>query len=159
MEKTTCELCDDHAAIVQVVDPVFRSYGGVHAFRGPIATVKCHEDNSRVRELVDQEGHGRVLVVDGGGSLRCALLGDQLAAKALARGWRGIVVYGAVRDVEILGTLSLGIQALGVHPMKSLKKGVGEQDIALHFAGVHFVPGHYLYADVNGIVVAPHALS
>jgi regulator of ribonuclease activity A len=159
MEKSTCDLCDDHSASVQIVDPVFRSYGGIHAFGGPIATLKCHEDNSRVRELVEQEGHGRVLVVDGGGSLRCALVGDQLAAKALARGWRGIVVYGAVRDVEILGTLSLGIQALGANPMKSVKNGVGEQGIALRFAGAHFVPGHYVYADVNGIVVAPHALS
>jgi regulator of ribonuclease activity A len=87
------------------------------------------------------------------------LLGDQLSAKALARGWRGIVVYGAVRDVEILATLPLGIQALGTHPMKSVKNGVGEQGIALRFAGVHVVPGHYVYADLNGIVVAPNALS
>ena len=158
MDISTCDLCDEHAAIVQVADPVFRSYGGIAAFHGPIATLKCLEDNSRVRELVEQDGHGRVLVVDGGGSLRCALLGDQLAAKALARGWRGIVIFGAVRDVEILGTLSLGIQALGVNPMKSVKNGAGEQGRALRFAGVHFVPGHYLYADRNGIVVAPTAL-
>jgi regulator of ribonuclease activity A len=159
MGKTTCDLCDEHAAVIQVADPVFRSYGGLTAFSGAISTLKCHEDNSRVRELVDQKGGGQVLVIDGGASLRRALVGDQLAAKALANGWRGIVVYGAVRDVEILRTLAIGVVALGLQPMRSVKNGVGETGITLRFAGISFVPGHHLYADDNGIVVAPQPLS
>jgi len=159
LDKTTCDLCDEYGPVLQVADPVFRSYGGVAQFGGSIATVKCHEDNSRVRELVVQDGQGKVLVIDGGGSLRRALLGDQLAAKALAHGWQGVVIYGAVRDVDVLGTLAIGVQALGHSPVRPAADGAGEEGVTLQFAGLTCVPGHFLYADHNGIVVAPHALT
>lgn len=159
LDKTTCDLCDEYPAILQIADPVFRSYGGAAQFGGCIATVKCHEDNSRVRELVVQDGRGKVLVVDGGGSLRRALLGDQLAAKALAHGWQGVVIYGAVRDVDVLATLAIGVQALGHIPVRRAADGAGEAGVTVQFAGITCVPGHYLYADHNGIVVAPHALT
>jgi regulator of ribonuclease activity A len=159
LDKTTCDLCDEYGPVLQVANPVFRSYGGVAQFGGCIATVKCHEDNSRVRELVVQDGRGKVLVVDGGGSLRRALLGDQLAAKALAHGWQGIVIYGAVRDVDVLATLAIGVQALGHSPVRPAVDGAGEEGIPVEFAGITCVPGHFVYADHNGIVVSPHALT
>ncbi len=159
LHKTTCDLCDEYAAVLQIADPVFRSYGGIAQFGGAIATVKCHEDNSRVRELVVRDGQGKVLVIDGGGSLRRALLGDQLAAKALANGWQGVVVYGAVRDVDVLATLGIGVQALGHSPVRPALNGAGEEGVTVQFAGLTCVPGHFLYADHNGVVVAPHALT
>lgn len=157
MPIVTPDICDDHPE-VQVVDPGFRNYGGVTAFGGPIVTVKCFEDNSLVKELVATPGQGRVMVVDGGGSYRCALLGDMLAEKAAASGWAGLIIYGCVRDVDVLGQTSLGVQALGSHPRKSNKRGVGEQDIPVTFSGVTFQPGHYVYADNNGIVVSEKPL-
>lgn len=157
MPIVTPDICDDHPE-VQVVDPGFRNYGGVTAFGGPIVTVKCFEDNSLVKELVATPGQGRVMVVDGGGSRRCALLGDMLAEKAAASGWAGLIIYGCVRDVDVLGQTSLGVQALGSHPRKSNKRGVGEQDIPVTFSGVTFQPGHYVYADNNGIVVSEKPL-
>ncbi len=159
MRKTaticTPDLCDQHAETVRVADPIFRGFGGVSAFGGQIVTIKCFEDNSLVAEKVDEPGNSWVLVVDGGGSLRCALLGDNLAAKAAANGWTGVVVYGCVRDVGVLAEVELGIQALAAHPMKSVKRGVGEYDRVLDFAGVSFIPGHYVYADANGLLVSP----
>ena len=137
----------------------FRSYGGAAHFGGCIATIKCHEDNSRVSELVEQDGHGKVLVIDGGGSLRRALIGDQMAAKAMAHGWHGIVVYGAVRDVDMLATLAIGVQAVGHTPLRPAKNGVGEHGVTVRFAGLTIVPGYFIYADHNGVVVAPHALT
>ncbi|MDX1633395.1 MAG: ribonuclease E activity regulator RraA [Marinobacter sp.] len=157
MPIVTPDICDDHPE-VQVVDPGFRNYGGVEAFGGPIVTVKCFEDNSLVKELVAEPGKGRVMVVDGGGSKRCALLGDMLAEKAADSGWAGLIIYGCVRDVDVVGKTSLGVQALGSHPRKSNKRGVGEQDIPVTFAGVTFQPGHYVYADNNGIVVSEKPL-
>lgn len=159
MDKTTCDLCDEYGALLQVADSVFQNYGGIASFGGCIATVKCHEDNSRVRELVEQDGRGKVLVIDGGGSLRRALVGDQLAGKALDHGWQGIVVYGAVRDVDMMATLSIGVHALGHCPVRPAKNGVGEQGVTVRFAGLTVVPGHFLYADRNGMVVAPQALT
>lgn len=159
VEKTTCDLCDEYESTIQVVESIFHGYGGIGRFSGTIATIKCHEDNSRVRELVEQPGHGKVLVVDGGGSLRRALIGDQLAAKAAARGWHGILIHGAVRDVDALAALPIGIVAVGHVPLRTAKKGLGETGIAVRFAGVTFVPGEQLYADRNGIVVAPHPLA
>lgn len=158
MSRSTCDLCDDYPEEVQVAEPLFRDFGARSAFRGRIVTIKCHEDNSRVREAVAEDGRGCVLVIDGGGSLRRSLLGDQLAAKAVASGWEGIVIFGAVRDVEALAGMDLGIRALGAIPLKTDKKGVGERDPALRFAGVNFEPGHHLYADGNGIVVAARDL-
>ena len=149
------DLCDANADIVRVAEPVFRSFGGRAAFGGPIETIKCFEDNSLVAERVDEPGEGRVLVVDGGGSRRCALVGDNLAAKASANGWAGIVVYGCVRDVDELANIDVGVQALGAHPLRSVKAGVGTRDLVLHFAGASFVPGQFCYADNNGVLVSP----
>jgi regulator of ribonuclease activity A len=158
MRRSTCDLCDDHPGEVRVAEPLFRDFGARTHFSGRIVTIKCHEDNSRVRELVAEDGRGCVLVIDGGGSLRRSLLGDQLAAKAVVNGWEGILISGAVRDVEALAGMDIGIRALAAIPLKTDKKGVGERDLTVSFAGVDFVPGHYLYADGNGIVVASREL-
>ncbi|MGN6224091.1 ribonuclease E activity regulator RraA [Pseudoxanthomonas sp.] len=158
MDWTTPDLCDAHPE-VQVVEPRFRGFGGRVAFHGAIATVRCHEDNSRVRELAGTPGQGRVMVVDGGGSLRRALLGDQIAANAARNGWAGFLIHGAVRDVEVLAQLDLGVQALATHPMKTEKRGLGEVDVPVGFAGVDFHPGHWLYADANGVIVSMRPLT
>jgi len=152
------DLCDAHGDLVRVAEPIFVSFGGRRSYGGIIETIKCFEDNSLVAERVNEPGHGRVLVVDGGGSKRCALVGDNLAGQASANGWQGIVVFGCVRDVDELAQIELGVHALAAHPLRSVKRGVGERGVVLKFAGVDFVPGAYLYADSNGIVVAPVAL-
>lgn len=154
----TPDLCDAYAAEIQIATPRLRSFGGLAAFSGPIATVRCHEDNSKVRELLEQPGNGRVLVVDGGGSMRCALLGDRLAALAITNHWQGLLIHGCVRDVQVLGGLRLGVHALAAHPRKSDKRGSGEIDVVVEFADVRFVPGHWVYADDNGIIVAARDL-
>ncbi|MBS7458412.1 ribonuclease E activity regulator RraA [Coralloluteibacterium stylophorae] len=159
MAFTLPDLCDAHADAVRVMDPVFRDFGGRRAFHGRAVTVACFEDNSRIRDLVARPGLGRVLAVDGAGSLRRALLGDQLAQQALANGWSGLVIHGCVRDVEVLATLDLGVRALAAHPMKTEKKGLGEVDVPLAFAGVHIAPGEWIYADANGIAVAAAELA
>ncbi|RYZ71611.1 MAG: putative 4-hydroxy-4-methyl-2-oxoglutarate aldolase [Lysobacteraceae bacterium] len=153
MTWTNPDLCDAHADVA-VAAPLFQDYGGRRAFCGRIVTVACFEDNSRVRELVEEEGHGKVMVVQGGGSLRRSLLGDLLAAKAVDNGWSGVVLNGCVRDVEALAALPLGIKALAACPVKTEKRGLGEVGLAVEFAGVVFQPGQWLYADRNGIVVA-----
>lgn len=152
------DLCDQYPEHIQVLDPLFRDFGARQQFSGEIVCVKCFEDNSLVKELVDQAGQGKVMVVDGGGSLRRALLGDMLAEKACTNGWEGFVIYGCVRDVEILKTLDVGIKALNAHPMKTEKRGEGQHGIAVNFAGVSLQPGHYLYADENGVIVADKPL-
>jgi regulator of ribonuclease activity A len=133
---------------------MFSNFGGHDSFGGQIVTVKCFEDNSVVKEQVDQDGTGKVMVVDGGGSLRRALLGDMLAEKAAKNGWEGIIVYGCVRDVDVLVQTPLGIQALASHPMKTDKRGIGDLNVPVTFAGVTFRPGEYVYADNNGIIVS-----
>jgi len=158
MHRSTCDLCDEFPDEVRVAEPLFRDFGARSHFAGRIVTIKCHEDNSRVRELVAESGAGCVLVVDGGGSTRRSLLGDQLAAKAAVNGWEGIVIWGAVRDVEALAGMDIGIRALAAIPLKTDKKGIGERDLVVGFAGVEFRPGEYLYADENGIIVAPREL-
>ncbi|WKD48482.1 ribonuclease E activity regulator RraA [Microbulbifer spongiae] len=158
MSVSTPDLCDAHSQDVQVVEPFFINYGGRERFGGQIVTVKCFEDNSLVRELVAEPGRGKVLVVDAGGSMRCACLGDRLAEQAVGNAWEGIVVFGCIRDVDEISALDLGVQALGSHPMKTEKKGVGEREITVAFGGVTFYPGHYLYADNNGIIVATKPL-
>lgn len=153
----TPDICDQYPD-VSVMAPGFINYGGLDAFAGPVRTVKCFEDNSLVKQAVAEPGNGSVLVVDGGASMRCALLGDMLAEQAVNNGWTGIVVYGCVRDVAILSTLSLGVKALASHPRKSDKRGEGQRDIALGIKGVRVAPGHWLYADSNGILVATEQL-
>jgi len=150
------DLCDAFPDEVRVAEPVFRSYGGYDAFHGEITTIKCFEDNSLVAEKLAGSGNGdgRVLVVDAGGSLRCGMLGDNLAQAAVDHGWSGVVVYGCIRDVDQIKQLPLGVQALAAHPMKSVKRGSGQYDQALSFAGITVMPGEYLYADHNGLLVA-----
>ncbi|WP_226703047.1 ribonuclease E activity regulator RraA [Microbulbifer elongatus] len=155
---STPDLCDEYPELVSVVEPMFVNYGGREQFGGEIVTIKCFEDNSLVRELVAEPGTGKVLVVDAGGSMRRACLGDMLAEKAVANGWEGILMYGCIRDVDAISELQLGVQALGSHPMKTDKKGIGERDIAVTFGGVTFKPGEYLYADNNGVIVSPQSL-
>ncbi|MGY3857281.1 putative 4-hydroxy-4-methyl-2-oxoglutarate aldolase [Aeromonas intestinalis] len=152
------DLCDEHLDNVQVAEPLFRDYGGKPLFHGEAVTLSCFEDNSLVRELVNRPGHGKVMVIDGGGSLRRALLGDQLAIKAAEQGWEGILVYGAVRDVGTLATLSLGVKALAACPVKTEKRGLGELDATVSFAGVTIAPGNYVYADLNGVLVSASRL-
>lgn len=158
MTYSVPDICDDFIDEISVLDPLFSDFGGKQKFCGEVVTLKCFEDNSLVRELVRSEGRGRVIVVDGGGSLRRALLGDLLAAKAAENGWQGLLINGCVRDVEILQTIDLGIKALNSHPVKTDKLGEGKLDIAVSFAGAMIEPGAYLYADTNGIVVAARDL-
>lgn len=156
--KPTADLCDAHAAELSVVEPRFADFGGSRRFAGEIATVQCFEDNSRVAERLAEPGRGRVLVVDGGGSLACALLGDNLAARAVENGWAGVLVNGCVRDAAVLAGMALGVRALAASPRRSVKRGAGEADVPVSFAGATFVPGHRLWADEDGIVVAARDL-
>tara|TARA_Y100000589_G_scaffold83270_2_gene77220 strand:+ start:79 stop:504 length:426 start_codon:yes stop_codon:yes gene_type:complete len=138
---------------------LFTNYGGREAFGGQIVTVKCHEDNSLVKEHVANPGAGKVMVVDGGGSLRCALLGDMLAEKAAQNNWAGLIIYGCIRDVDEIRKTQLGVQALRTIPIKSNRQGRGDLNIPITFGGVTFHPGEYVYADNNGIIVSEQALS
>lgn len=158
MHYITPDLCDAYPELVQVVEPMFSNFGGRDSFGGQIVTIKCFEDNSLVKEQVEQDGKGKVLVVDGGGSLRRSLLGDMLAEKAVKNGWEGIVVYGSIRDVDVIAQVDLGVQALATHPMKTDKRGIGDLNVEVTFGGVTFRPGEYLYADNNGIIVSPQLL-
>lgn len=164
MSFKTADLLDNHESglgddSVRVVAPIFRSYGGRPSFSGRITTLKLFEDNSLVRELLAEDGAGRVLVVDGGGSMRCALVGDQLAILAHKNRWEGIVVYGCIRDSDDIKAIDLGVRALNTHPMKSVKKGVGERDLTVSFGGVRFKPGEWIYVDHDGVVVSAEALA
>lgn len=158
MALSVPDICDDYFDEVCVFDPWFSDFGAKDKFYGPVVTVKCFEDNSLVRDLVNMEGQGRVIVVDGGGSMRRALLGDLLAAKAAKNGWNGLLINGCVRDVEILQGIDLGIKALNAHPVKTDKRGEGQQDIPVEFAGVQVKPGQFLYADANGVILAERDL-
>ncbi|HEX6735357.1 MAG TPA: ribonuclease E activity regulator RraA [Azonexus sp.] len=162
MTFKTPDLCDAFEAelgqSVRVVAPMFQRYGGKPAFSGQIVTLKLFEDNSLVREAFAENGLGKVLVIDGGGSLRCALVGDQLAILAAKNGWAGVVVYGCIRDSGDIADIDLGVRALNTHPQKSIKKGVGDRDIAVTFGGVTFTPGEWLYADEDGVLVSAKPL-
>lgn len=155
----TADLCDRYDDQLQVCAPLLHHYGGRRAFHGQMITVKCFEDNSLVRETLAEDGHGKVLVVDGGGSLRCALLGDQLAELALGQGWAGIVLNGCIRDSAQIADVDIGVMALASHPRKSIKLGQGQRNLPLHFAGVHFSPDHHLYCDADGIILAERPLT
>ena len=159
MPVSVPDLCDEHIDNLQVLDPVFRCYGGREKFSGQVVTVRCFEDNSVVKSTLAGDGAGKVLVVDGSGSMRCALLGDMLAATARDNGWNGVLVNGCVRDVEILETIDVGVLALNRHPARSSKRGEGDLNLPVRFCGVNFRPGQYLYADANGVVVAEEELA
>ncbi|MBP6114218.1 MAG: ribonuclease E activity regulator RraA [Acinetobacter sp.] len=160
----TCDLLDDHPEHdFQVVSPsidgkFFKSYGAIKSFGGQVVTVKCFEDNSRVKELLATDGQGKVLVVDGGASMRCALMGDMIAESAVKNHWSGVIIYGCVRDVDAIAELNLGVHALAAIPQKSNRKGLGEVDISLSFGGVTVQSGDYVYADNNGIIIAKEKL-
>ncbi|MCL2656439.1 MAG: ribonuclease E activity regulator RraA [Betaproteobacteria bacterium] len=159
MHFQTTDLCDAHEdqlldGRIQIVEPIFRHFGGRRSFAGPIATLKLFEDNSLVRSTLETEGAGRVLVVDGGGSLRCALVGDQLAELGVRNGWAGVLVWGCIRDSGAIANMELGVLALATHPRKSLKKGIGTRDLEVQFASVRFKPGAWLYADEDGAILA-----
>ncbi|MCO6006582.1 ribonuclease E activity regulator RraA [Actinoallomurus purpureus] len=158
MSFTTADLFDEYGPELTTCETQFRSYGARARFAGPLATVRCREDNALVKKVLATPGAGRVLVVDGGGSLRAALMGDMIAGSAVAHGWAGVVINGAVRDVVALRALDLGIRALGSNPRKSAKDGVGEVDVPVVFGGAEFRPGAWLYADEDGIVVAARSL-
>jgi regulator of ribonuclease activity A len=153
----TCDLCDAHKndsdGDFRVLPPVFRDFGGRSAFSGRVVTVKCHEDNSHVKAAVESPGLGRVLVVDGGGSLRRALLGGNLGAAAARNGWAGLVIDGCVRDVTELVVCEVGIRALAAMPLPTERRGVGQTDVAVLLQGVPIRPGEWLAADADGIVV------
>ena len=158
----TCDLCDAHEADTsgrfRVLPPGLRDFGAVARFCGPVFTLRCPEDNSRVREAVNTPGQGRVLVVDGGGSVRRALVGGNLALAAARNGWAGIVVDGAVRDVAELRAAGIGIRALALMPLRTEKRGEGQQDLAVQIQGVPVRPGDWLYADEDGTVIADRSL-
>lgn len=158
MSFVTPDLCDDNPELVKVVEPIFNNYGGKRAFGGEIVTVKCHEDNSVVKKQASEPGHGKVMVVDGGGSLRCALLGDLIAEKAVENGWEGLIIFGCIRDVDAIAELDLGVQALRTIPIKSVRKDRGDLNIEITFGGVTFKPGNYVYADNNGVIASTKAL-
>lgn len=158
MKFTVPDICDEFHPKLQILEPLFKSYGGRKKFYGEIVTIKCFEDNSKVKQTLATDGSGKVLVVDGGGSLRCALLGDMLGAMAAENGWQGILINGCVRDVEILRTIDIGVSALNSHPLKSNKRNEGQLNLSLYFAGANLIPGHYLYADENGIILAKKKL-
>jgi regulator of ribonuclease activity A len=155
---TTADLCDAFASSLQLAQSVFHDYGGVSRFAGPVETLKVLEDNVLVREALEKKGQGRVLVVDGGGSLGSALVGGQLAALARANGWVGLIVNGCVRDSVETRRIPLGIKALNTSPMRSGKTGAGERNVRVTFAGVTFAPGYFVYADEDGVVVAERNL-
>ena len=154
---STPDLCDE-APEVNAVELQFFNLGQVKQFAGPAVTIKCHEDNSLVKACVDEPGQGRVIVVDGGGSRRRALLGDMLAEKAANNGWAGLVINGVIRDVDEIGKIALGVQALGTCPVKTEKLGVGQRDIDIRIGGVDIAPGDFVYADNNGVIVSKRQL-
>jgi regulator of ribonuclease activity A len=161
---STCDLCDLHKSrygdddgVFRVLPPVFRDYGGVHKFCGPVVTVRCYDDNTSVKAAVESPGDGRVLVVDGAGSVRRALLGGLLAASAAKNGWAGLVIDGAVRDAAELAACATGIRALALIPMPTDRRAAGQRDLPVRIQGVWVRPGEWLYADADGIVVMPSA--
>ena len=157
-EDLTPELCDHFGDALSVLDPGLKSFGGVQAFVGEVVTVKAFEDNSLVREWVAKPGLGRVLVVDGGGSMRRAMLGDMLAAKAVDNGWQGIVIHGCIRDCQAIAKMPLAVFALATHPMKTEKLGAGQSEVPVQIQGVWVKPGDWLAGDPNGVVVSAQCL-
>lgn len=157
MTISTPDLSDE-APDARALELQLVNYGKIPQFGGPAVTIKCHEDNSLVKQCVEEPGQGRVIIVDGGGSMRRALLGDLLAERAAANGWSGLIINGVIRDVDEIGRTSVGVQALGSCPLKTEKRGVGQRDIDIHIGGVDVAPGDYIYADNNGVIVSKRPL-
>lgn len=156
MDFRTADLCDHHEGQqhLQIAEPIFRAFGGLARFHGVITTVKVFEDNVLIRDVLSEDGKGRVLVIDGGGSHRCALLGGNISKLAAEKGWNGIIVYGCIRDSVEISAIPIGIRALHTHPLKSHKRGTGERDVLISFAGINFRSGHHVFADEDGILVS-----
>ena len=154
MTFTTADLYDKYGDDLKVALPIFKDYGAKRIFYGPISTVKAHEDNSLVRTALEEPGEGRILIVDGDESLRCAMLGDMLAKLGMENGWSGIIVFGCIRDADVIATIDIGVKALNTNPRKSLKRGLGDRDIPVSFAGITFNIGEYVYADTDGVIVS-----
>lgn len=159
MRVDTSELCDIYSDQVDVVEPIFSSFGGVSSFFGKITTVKCFESNGLIAEVLEENGEGRVLLVDGGGAVRRALIDAELAQLAVDNGWAGIIVNGAVRQLDVLETLDIGIQALAPIPVGAEDDTHGEVDTPVNFGGVTFLPEDYVYADLTGIILSPELLA
>ena len=158
MRVDTSELCDIYSDQVDVVEPIFSSFGGTSSFFGKITTVKCFESNGLIAEVLEENGVGRVLLVDGGGAVRRALIDAELAQLAVDNGWEGIIVNGAVRQLDVLETLDIGIQALAPIPVGADESSHGEVDTPVNFGGVTFLPEDYVYADLTGIILSPELL-
>ena len=154
MTFTTADLYDKYGDDLKVALPIFKDYGAKRIFHGPISTVKAYEDNSLVRTALEEPGEGRILIVDGDESLRCAMLGDMLAKLGMENGWSGIIVFGCIRDSDVIATINIGVKALNTNPRKSLKRGLGDRDIPVSFAGITFNAGEYVYADTDGVIVS-----
>ena len=158
MKDITPDICDKHADKVTLLGLPLHSFGRKFAFYGEIVTVRCYHDNSKVREMLSQDGRGKVLVVDGHGSCKKALLGDQLAILAIDNHWEGVIVNGAVRDIAAMSEMELGIKALGASPFKTEKRDVGETNVTLTIHNQMIQPGDYIYADWNGVLMSTELL-
>ncbi len=158
MNISTPDLCDDNPELVKILEPIFRNYGGKNSFGGEVVSIKCCEDNSRVKETAATDGKGKVMVVDGGGSLKKALLGDLIAEDAMNNGWEGFVIYGCIRDVQAIGNMKIGVKALNSIPLKTQRKGLGDLNVPITIGGVTINPGEYIYADNTGIIISPEPL-
>lgn len=156
--RATADLYDDHEGDVDTCSVLFRDFGGRRSFCGPVRTVKCRNDNSVLRELLNEPSDGAVIVVDGDGSTERALLGDMLAARGVANGWSGVVIYGVIRDSAEIAGIDLGVKALGTNPAKSIKAGQGTLDCPIEFGGVRFEPGSWIYCDEDGVLLSPMAI-
>lgn len=156
--RPNADLYDDYGDISQTCSTQFQDYGAIRRFSGPIRTVQCFRDNQLFKELLNQPGNGAVVVMDGSGSLESALMGDMIAASGLKNGWAGVVILGAIRDSVAIGKMDFGVKALGVNAAKSNKDATGKVDVVVEFGGVRFEPGHWVYCDEDGILVAPREL-
>jgi regulator of ribonuclease activity A len=159
MTIMTADLCDEYAADIQVAEPVFQIYGSQRSFGGQVVTLRVFEDNALVRSALEEAGKGQVLVVDGGASRRCALLGGIIARLAFENGWAGVIINGCIRDRLEIDVTDIGVRALDTCPRKSRKHGLGERDVDLCFAGIDVTPGDYIFADDDGVVVSARDLS
>ena len=155
---TTADIWDEHSELLTCVHPIFNHFGNKKVFSGKITTLKLFEDNSLVRKQLESDGKGKVLVIDGGASLRCALIGDQIATLAIQNNWEGIIVNGCIRDSQVINSMNIGIKALNTSPVKSIKRNIGEIDIPVKFGGVTFISDYYIYVDSDGILLSKRNL-
>ncbi|MDA8942103.1 ribonuclease E activity regulator RraA [bacterium] len=153
MTQSTCDISDKLHPNVQYLEPIYKSFGLKKSFSGRIVTLKCFEDNSLVEEALNTNGKGSVLVIDAGGSMKCAMLGDKRVSDAIRNGWEGIVIFGLIRDSVAINKMPIGIRALGVYSLKSVKKGIGKKNLNVSFSNVKFMPNEYIYADEDGVIV------